>query len=136
MDDDLELRLPPRPEFVRVARHVVGWLGRMREAPDAVIDDVRLVASEAVTKAVVANGEAGSDDPIVLRAVESDGTFTLEILDRAAELPSADVSFEVDTGEMSFEHGTWLAVIQGLADEYSVEPREGGGSVVRVTVSA
>ena len=136
MDHDLELKIPPRPEYVRVARHVVGWLARMREVPDPLLEDVRLLASEAVTNAVLANEEAGSPEPVVLRVAELDGSFRLEVLDQGDEVPNADVEFEVDTGEMAFERGTWLAIVEGIADELTIEPREGGGTVLRATVSA
>ena len=131
---DLELSFPPLPQYVRVARHVVGWMARMRDVPEPCVDDVRLLASEACTNAMVANQEAASDEPVVMRAGEDNGTLTIEVLDRGSEPPRPIVDFEVDTGEMAFEKGTWLAVVQGVADDWSVEPRDGGGSSLKATL--
>jgi serine/threonine-protein kinase RsbW len=134
---DLELELPAKPQYVRAARRAVGALARMRDAQEELIEDIKLAVSEACTRAINCHEEAGSQEPVVLRAFSDRASLVVEVLDRGPD-PERSVSgppAEIDTGELPFESALAVPLIRGLVDEVALAPRPGGGSLVRMTVS-
>ena len=133
---DLELLFPPRPEYVRMARHTVAALARLHDLPDDVVEDVKLAVSEACTNAVTVN--AADDQPVrVVATVTGDGLL-IEVFDAG---PGMDPSLidrdpELDSEEFTFERGLSLPMIRGLVDELQIVPNEDHGTVVRMRLAA
>ena len=133
---DLDIEFPAKPRYVRMARHTVSALARMRQADEELVEDIRLAVSEACTRAVAVNEEAGAGPVGVLASVE-DGVFTVEVFDRGPG-PERSVSGppgEIDTSELPFDRALALPLIRGLVEEVGLSAREGGGTIVRMSVS-
>ena len=135
----LELELPPRPEYVRTARHAVGALARIHQLPDEVTEDIRLAVSEACTSAVAsAMGRRTKDRTGAVRVLASaDGDrIIVEVVDPrgsvAREVTGAPS--DIDTEDLPFERALALPLIRGLVDDLTMTPLEGGGVRMRMVV--
>jgi serine/threonine-protein kinase RsbW len=134
-ETELYLAFPPRPEFVRMARHTVAALARLHNVGDDVLDDLKLAVSEACTHAVTVNAPAG--EPVRVLALVTDGSLVVEVLDAGPEIdPSLVVGEpELDSEEFTFERGLSLPLIRGLVDHLEIVARKPRGSVVRMRLS-
>jgi serine/threonine-protein kinase RsbW len=133
---DLELLFPPRPEYVRMARHTVAALARLHDLPDEVVEDVKLAVSEACTNAVTVNAADGRAVRVV--ATVADDGLVIEVFDSG---PGIDPSLierdpELDSEEFTFERGLSLPLIRGLVDELQILPNEDRGTIVRMRLAA
>jgi serine/threonine-protein kinase RsbW len=136
-EPELELSLPPKPEYVRTVRHTVGALARLHGVPDDVVEDIKLAVSEACNTALFAIADLTPAEPITVRAWGESHAMILEILDRGPG-PAREIlgdPEELDTGDLPFESALSLPLIRGLVDTVALGPREGGGSSLRMTVS-
>ncbi len=134
----LELEVPPKPAFVRTARHAVAALARLHEAPEDLIEDIKLAVSEACNPAM-ARTEAGPDsatDPLTIVAAVDHGRIEIEVFD-----PNGKVAREVtgsptdiDTEDLPFDRLLALPIVRGLVDEVRITP-EAGGARMRMVVS-
>jgi serine/threonine-protein kinase RsbW len=134
-EPELELSFPPRPEYVRAARHAVAALARLHDASDNTVEDVRLAVSEACTSAVQANAETGQD--VRLTATIRDSSLVVDVLDRGAIIDPGFIEHveEVDTDELPFEKQLSLPLLRGLVDRLEGFHRDGGGMVIRMWMS-
>lgn len=133
---ELELSFPPKPEYVRAARHTVAALARLHDVPDEVVDDLKLAVSEACTNAVSANART-SGEPVRLVGTCWDDVLVVEVSDHG---PPLDTSLlerdpEFDSEEFSFEKGLSLPLIAGLVDEVEALPAPEGGTVLRMRLA-
>jgi serine/threonine-protein kinase RsbW len=132
---ELEIEFPPKPEFVRLARHTVGALARLHDVLDDVVDDIKLAVSEACTTAI-GSPEAGQD-PLVIRAWATGRSLAIDVDDPASAVlreVAGDPS-DLDTEDLPFERALALPVIRGLVDQVGVTPRDGGGTTLRMVMS-
>src|SRR2546428_14152333 len=102
---ELNLEFRAKPQYVRMARHTVAALARLRNADDELVEDIKLAVSEACTRAVTTNGAAAPDEPVRLQAVGFDRALQVEVLDR---WPGPDRELNghphvIDTVELPFE---------------------------------
>ena len=138
IDPDVEIEIPPRPEYVALVRHVVGAAARMGGMSPDLVDNVKLAVSEAATNAVSMSQRAESEDPIEVTAELEGDRLLVRVTDRGSHdealrsLESGDT--DPSSLDFSFEAGLSLPLIQGLVDEFEIEPRDGGGSIVRLTI--
>jgi len=136
-DTELDLSVPPKPEYVRTVRHTVGALARLHGVPEDVIEDIKLAVSEASTTALAVNAALSTPEPIQVRAWAGTSVMVLEVLDGGPG-PAKEIlgdPEELDTGDLPFEKALSLPLIRGLVDEVALGPRQGGGSSLRMTVS-
>jgi serine/threonine-protein kinase RsbW len=134
----LELELPPKPEFVRTARHAVAAVGRLHELPDELVEELKLAVSEACTNAVASAEVDGavSDGPVRLTTSVEGDRVVIELVDPRGSVPrevSGDPS-EIDTADLPFERALALPLIRGLVDELTMAPAEGGGLRMQMVV--
>jgi len=138
IDPDVEIEIPPRPEYVALVRHVVGAAARMGGLSPDLVDNVKLAASEAATNAVTVSARASSEEPVQVTAEIEGDRLLVRVTDRGSHDEAVRSLEASDTDpsslDFSFERGLSLPLIQGLVDEFEIEPREGGGSVVRMTI--
>src|SRR5207248_11497682 len=131
-DPELELTFPPKPEYVRTARHTVAALARLHDLPDEVVDDVKLAVSEGCTNAVAVNAASNGEPPVSIVAwVGADG-MDIRILDRGPGIDPGllDAQAKLSSDEFTFEKGLSLPLIKGLVDQVEILPRDDGpGSV-------
>jgi serine/threonine-protein kinase RsbW len=133
--NELELSFPPRPEYVRMARHTVAALARLHDVGDEVVEDLKLAVSEACTNAVTVNAAAG--EPVRVLALVADGALVVDVLDAGPGIDPALIGREpeLDSEEFTFESGLSLPLIRGLVDDLEILPREPQGSVLRMRLS-
>ncbi|MFN2545164.1 MAG: ATP-binding protein [Actinomycetota bacterium] len=133
---DVEVTIPPRPEFVGVVRHVMGAVARLGQHSPEFVENAKLAGSEAVTNAVALSGRAGTDQPVEVRAMLDDDRLEIEVADRGAGAKEqfADMGDTTDTPAGGFESGLSLPLLEGLVDELAIDPRDGGGNVVRMAL--
>ena len=138
IDPDVELEIPPRPEYVALVRHVAGAAARMGGLSPDLVDNVKLAVSEAATNAVTVSARERSTEPVRVAAELEGDRLLVEVADRGSHdaavrsLESGDT--DPDSLDFSFERGLSLPLIQGLVDEFRIDARDGGGSVVRMTL--
>lgn len=133
---ELELVFPPKPEYVRAARHTVVALARLHDVPDEVLDDLKLAVSEACTNAVSVNARS-SGEPVRLVGTCHDDQIVIEVSDRGPVLDTSllERTPEFDSEEFSFEKGLSLPLIAGVVDEVEALPGPDGGTVLRMRLS-
>lgn len=132
---ELELEFPPRPEFVRLARHTVAALARLHDVMDDVVDDIKLAVSEACTTAMSSLAEGR--EALVIRASAIDESLTIDVVDPASAVlrEVAGDPTDLDTEDLPFERSLALPVIRGLVDHVIVTARDGGGATLRMVIS-
>jgi serine/threonine-protein kinase RsbW len=134
---DVEVEIPPRPEYVGVVRHLMGAVARLGQHSPEFVENAKLAGSEACTNAVMLTGRAGSQDRIEVRALLDGEELRIEVADRgasateAASAPGADLEPSA-TPVHGFEGGLSLPLLEGLVDELAIDERDGGGNVVRM----
>ena len=133
---DIEIEIPPRPEYVGVVRHLMGAVARLGQHSPEFVENAKLAGSEATTNAVMLTGRAGAADRIAVRAMLEEDRLRIEVADRGEDAatppePSADPAPTPVTG---FEGGLSLPLLEGLVDELAIDSRDGGGNVVRMTL--
>jgi serine/threonine-protein kinase RsbW len=135
---DVEIDIPPRPEFVGVVRHVMAALGRVGNLSPEVVEDVKLAVSEACTNAVTVTARAGAPGPVTVSGTLEGERIHVVVQDRGVggDPEWSRVASDVpDSLDFSFERGLSLPLIEGLVDSLEIGPREGGGNVVRMVLS-
>jgi serine/threonine-protein kinase RsbW len=133
---DVEIEIPPRPEYVGVVRHVMGAVARLGQHSPEFVENAKLAGSEACTNAVTLTARAGADARVEIRAILQKDRLDVEVADRgesATETP-AEPSGSLDTPAGGFESDLSLPLLEGLVDELTIAPRDGGGNVVRMTL--
>ena len=133
---DIDVEVPPRPEYVGVVRHLMGAVARLGQHSPEFVENAKLAGSEACTNAVMLNGRAGATERISVQALLDEDRLLIEVTDRGE--PAADVSPLVTdpapTPASGFEGGLSLPLLEGLVDELAIDSREGGGNLVRMTL--
>jgi serine/threonine-protein kinase RsbW len=134
----LELQIPPKPAFVRTARHAVAALARLHEAPEDLIEDIKLAVSEACTTAVARaeSSEGALTESLTVSAAVNDGRIQIDVFD-----PNGTVAREVtgspsdiDTEDLPFDRVLSLPIVRGLVDEVSIS-QEDRGARMRMVVT-
>ncbi|MDT4894381.1 MAG: hypothetical protein QOE97_3416 [Pseudonocardiales bacterium] len=111
-----DARSPSRARAFCVEQ-LAGVLGR-RPAADELAEDARIITSELVTNAV----QAGSEQIRYCMTLE-DSQLRLDVHDDAGGVPV------LRDGELSATYGRGLLITAALADDWGVEPAEGGKDV-------
>jgi serine/threonine-protein kinase RsbW len=126
---ELELEVPPRPEFVRTVRHAVAALVRLHGGDQELVEDAKLAVSEACAAALTAGGTS----PLRVAGGGESGRLVVEVVDpgaggRAVSGAPADI----DTADLPFERILAIPIIRGLVDEVAVVPIPGDGATLRM----
>jgi serine/threonine-protein kinase RsbW len=133
---DIEVEIPPRPEYVGVVRHLMGAVARLAHHSPEFVENAKLAGSEATTNAVMLNGQVGSTDRIEVRASLDEQRLEIEVADRGEPAGGANGSSSdpAPTPVSGFDGGLSLPLLEGLVDELAIESRDGGGNLVRMTL--
>jgi serine/threonine-protein kinase RsbW len=130
----LELEIPPRAEYIAIARLVVSSLASSRRAlGDERIDDLKLAVSEACTNAIEAQGGSAGGDPVRIRVWEGLDHLDVAVEDRGpgfdpdALPPHPPVT---DPDRLNFERGLGIPLIRSLVDRVEFRTSSEGTSVV------
>ena len=131
---DVEVEIPPRPEYVGVVRHLMGAVARLGEHSPEFVENAKLAGSEACTNAVELTERAGVDDRVAVSATLLEDRLDIVVSDRGENAGMPPAVAPSDTPATGFESGLSLPLLEGLVDELSIDAREGGGNVVRMTL--
>ena len=128
----IRLTIPAKPEYITLGRLALTGIARLRSEPlpQEVLGDLKLALTEACTNSVRHAYDGGSgtveivyelypDKLVVVVADQGEG-FTYDL----------DASDNGDGGVLT-EGGLGIAIIDALADELEIAPRDHGGSTLR-----
>lgn len=123
----VELRIPRKPEFVRLARATAWALAAQLDFVVSHADDIKLAVGEACTNAVE-HVPADRSDEVVVRFLVDPERLTVEVVDNGPGFVIAD---GMAPGES--ERGLGLVIIQSIMDEVNVVCDPKTGTCVRMT---
>jgi serine/threonine-protein kinase RsbW len=129
----IELEIPPRAEYVGLARLVVSSLASTRRTlADDRIDDLKLALSEACTNAMEAHSGQAAGEPVVVRWAEADDRLEVEVEDRGPGFDPSTLPEHppvTDPERLNFERGLGIPLIRSLVDEVAFARAERGMAV-------
>ena len=129
----VELQVPPSPVYVGVVRLAVASLARSSGLDEEAVDDLKIAVSEACANAVLGLEQSDATDPITITMSEEGNTLALEIADRA---PATDLTADPqDSQGFDTRSMMSLALLESLVDECRIGPRDGGGTITRLSVT-
>jgi serine/threonine-protein kinase RsbW len=129
----VELDVPPRTAYVRVVRLALSSLARLAGLEGEQVDDLKIAVSEACANAVIANEEAGVDEPVTIVWTDEPDSVTIEISDRGSSDRLAVSPF--DSQDLSSRLSMSIALLQSLVDGCEFLPRDGGGMSTKLLVA-
>lgn len=116
----VELRVPPDPVYVGLARLVVALAARQAGVSQDRVQDVKIAVAEAMSNAVRAQAALESSAPIDLSFGATDGGF--EVAVTALEGPPTPVDPAGEPGTELLDPELSFTLIKGLTDHMSYEP--------------
>lgn len=123
----VELRIPRKPEFVRLARCTAWSLAAQLDFVVSQADDIRLAVGEACTNAVE-HVPANAPEDIIVRFIVAPEKLVIEVVDSGPGFdpdgPSCRAQDEVG--------GLGLVIIRSIMDEVDVICDPGTGTCVRM----
>lgn len=125
--DQIEIRIPRRAEFVRIARSAALAVASQMDFTYDIIKDVELVIGEACANAVEHVADESCDE-ILVRFSLGDDHLTMEVIDRGQGF-DPEGPHEADLDEPG---GLGLLVIRQLMDEVTIECNPATGTCVRM----
>ncbi len=124
----MELRIPRRAEFVRLARMAACALAAQLEFTYDVMKDIELAVAEACTNAVEHVAEESCDEILVRFKIEGE-RLGVEVFDRGQGFDASETEQVVDGERIG---GLGLVVIRQVMDEVDVECDAETGTCVRM----
>jgi anti-sigma regulatory factor (Ser/Thr protein kinase) len=112
----IDLRLPPRPDAVPLARRAVDDLAKIASA--SALEDVRLLVSELVTNSI-RHGLLGPDEVILLVAEVHDGMLRIEVRDQGRGF-----MLTPRTSDSADDSGWGLFLVGRLADRWGMSSED------------
>ena len=130
----VELEIPPRSAYVGVVRLTLASLARTSGLDEDGIEELKMAVSEACANAVLANEEAGSEEPVTIKYTADEEALTVLVQDRGGdpEDPAAQDLF--DSQGFSSRVAMSLRLLNSLVDECDFIPRDGGGMTTQLVV--
>ena len=121
---DVNLSLPARAENTALVRHVIGALGESLLLRSELVEDLRLVVTEAFTN-VVRHAYGGREGPVDIAVRPGGERLHITVTDRGRGMkPNPD----------SDGAGLGLPLIAALAEHFEILQPAEGGSVLRITI--
>jgi serine/threonine-protein kinase RsbW len=125
---NVELRIPRRPEYVRVARMAACALAAQLDFTFDLVKDIELAVGEACTNAVEHVAKEACSE-VLLRFSVLEDRLTIEVIDHGQGFDAQRVlNGDAEEGE----GGLGLQVIRAVMDELDVQCGQGVGTCVRM----
>jgi anti-sigma regulatory factor (Ser/Thr protein kinase) len=122
----IELRVPPRPENLALARLALAGVGTVAGASEAAVADLKLAVTEACTNSILHGYPDGVSGQLVVRLRTVDGEVEVEIEDDGVGFDPSDQ----DTGSRRSDgQGMGLMIIRSLMDSLEVESDDSGSRI-------
>jgi len=136
-DDEIEIKVPCKPEYVRTVRRAIADFAESIDMPRSAVEEVEIAASEAVAN-VVRHAYPDLDckiPPVRVKCSHKHGRLTVEIIDkgRGFDAPPSGVIPEVD---LSRDGGLGIILIKCLMDKVNYVSKPSGGTRIRMTKRA
>ncbi len=128
--DQIEIRIPRRAEFVRVARMAACALGSHLDFTYDVVKDLELAVGEACANAVEHVAAAGADE-ILVRFIIDPRQLTIEVIDQGQGF-DPEAGRPEEQPEWDEPGGLGLMVIREVVDEFEVTCDCDAGTCVRM----
>src|SRR5215208_8393794 len=123
LSEPISLTLPSSPEYVLLARLVLGQAGRLAGLEPDEVYDLKLAVTDAVTN-VIRHASVESSE-IVYKVLPLG--VEVSVMDTGGGFSVADLTGESD------EHGGFgLTVIRNLVDELVLDSTKGGGTRLKM----
>jgi serine/threonine-protein kinase RsbW len=131
--DQVEIRLPRRAEFVRVARMAACAVASQLDFTYDVVKDVELAVGEACANAVEHVADESCNEILVRFSIDPT-QLTVEVVDRGQGFDPAGAAAAGGEGKQDWDGpgGLGLVVIRGVMDDMAVECDEATGTCVRM----
>jgi len=130
------LEIPPRAEFVAVARLAVSTAVKSRRLlADDRVADLTLALSEACTNAIEAHYAKDEADRVSIRVDEDDERLVVTVQDSGSGFDLMDLPTHpavTDPNRLNFERGLGIPIIRTLVDEVTFTSDDGGTKVTMV----
>ena len=127
-----ELRIPPDPSYVGLARLVVALAARQAGVADERVQDVKIAVDEALANAIRVQTALGSSAPIDLSFGATAVGF--EVAVRAKEGPATSVDLTDDPVMHLVDPELSFTIIEGLTDKLTHESSDDATMCVRFVV--
>ena len=127
----VRLTIPAKPEYITLGRLALSGIARAREGgvPAEVLGDLKLALTEACTNSVRHAYDGGSGTVEIVYELYPD-RLVVVVADQGEGF-EYDLSANGDgDGELT-EGGLGIAIIDALADELVIAPRDHGGASLR-----
>ncbi len=128
--EQVEIRIPRRAEFVRVARLAACAVASQMEFTYDVIQDVALAIGEACANAVEHVADASCEE-VLVRFTITEERLTMEVFDRGQGFDPEETR-ATGQNEIDEPGGLGLLVIRELMDEMQIECDPKTGTCVRM----
>ncbi len=123
----VEVRIPKKPEFLRVVRLLVsGYASRWPISIDEV-ENIKVAVSEACNTAIQDSCEEECEEQIAIKCWHEGNQLVFEIKDKSHKGKSQD-----DIGELHEERGLGMLLIKTLMDE--VDSKFGPNKGAKITM--
>jgi serine/threonine-protein kinase RsbW len=129
--DQIEIRIPRRAEFVRIARTAALAVASQMDFTYDIIKDVELAIGEACANAVEHVAEESCNE-ILVRFSLGDDHLTMEVIDRGQGFDPEGVGKSAEEADWDEPGGLGLLVIRQLMDEVTIECDPSTGTCVRM----
>jgi len=122
--DKVELKIPARPEFLRVVRLLIsGYVSRMDVSVDEV-ENLKVAVSEACNSSMQ-ESDGNSEGTITISCWEKSGEIVVEVRDKGVKTGPDGA----DEDEMA-ERGLGFLLIQTLMDDVDISSEPGKGTKI------
>lgn len=130
MTRPIELRLPPLPEYVSIARLCLAGIGARLSLPLETIEELKVALAEACTNVVQhAYGPSDEDKDIRILFAFNEDSLTMIVEDTGRGFdPSKDL--QPPTPEK--DRGLGLFLIKALVDEVTIDSAPGKGTRIKM----
>ncbi|HKU58953.1 MAG TPA: ATP-binding protein [Gaiellaceae bacterium] len=127
----VRLTIPAKPEYITLGRLALSGIARARDGgvPAEVLGDLKLALTEACTNSVRHAYDGGSGTVEIVYELYPD-KLVVVVADQGEGF-EYDLNANADgDGELT-EGGLGIAIIDALADELVIAPRDNGGASLR-----
>jgi serine/threonine-protein kinase RsbW len=136
VNHNVELILPSRLGYERVAMECSASLARIHGCPPERIEDLKTVVAEAAINAMQHGNRGRPDSRVIVRIDVVGDTLQVSVLDEGegirGEIPQPDIERAIENGREVVGFGLFL--IRNLTDRVDFDQVAGGGHAVRMAI--
>ena len=135
-NDQFEIKVPCRPEYVRTVRRAIADFAESSNVPKATVAEIEIAASEAVTNIVRhAYPDRNCARPVRVKCVRRKNGFTVEIADRGCGFDASSNGVIADL-DLDRDGGFGILLIKTLMDSVNFVSKPQEGTKIRMTKRA